>query len=284
MKKGYVVVPIASVMMTAQGIAPGIAQEVAPDAPYDLGEIIVGARLFDEAASTVPGSLSVVFAEDLAAPESADLGDITAGTPNVTFQKSNSDERLIIRGISAYPNALADPVGVKVNGVALPLGTMQAPTPIALDQATVLVGPQGAHYGRNSEAGLVSLELAAPGAEDQTRLSFTGASPKAGDQTYIGSLLLNRNLGNFGLVFALEGERSDSPITNPTRALPSNERLTGYAGLGFETDAGTTIELTHVSKTKMAAKSSFAMPTAPLRPRDFKVTMAPLPLKSGKAM
>lgn len=125
----------------------------AQDTSVDLGTLILGARLFEEPAQNVPGSLTLRFPEDLAPREGTDLGDIAENTPNITFKKTNADERLIIRGISAYPNALADPVGVIVNGVALPLGTLQAPTPIALDQAAVLVGPQGAHYGRNSEAG-----------------------------------------------------------------------------------------------------------------------------------
>ena len=229
---------------------------LAQDEPVDLGTLILGARLFEEPARDVPGTVTLTFPEDLTVSETVDLGDVTDDRPNITFQKTNADERLIIRGISAYPNALADPVGVVVNGVALPLGTIQAPTPIALDRATVLVGPQGAHYGRNSEAGLISLEFAEPGVADIFRLKGTVAE----DDTFGGSFYFNRRLENVGLVFALESEKTDGQISNAVtgdRKGGERDRITGYAGLSIETELGTAIELSHVSETEDSGKEQF---------------------------
>lgn len=248
MKKRHAILCVVSAIYATQGIAQ--------EEPFNLGTIVLGVRLFDEPARDVPGSVVLKFPETLPPRDTLDLGDITRDVPNVIFQDSNADERLVIRGISAYPNALADPVGVIVNGVALPLGTIQAPTPIALDQATVLVGPQGAHYGRNSEAGLISLELAEPGGQDVTRLQFTAAE----DQTFVGSVLLNRRFDNVGLVFAIEKESSDGEISNTVTGDASGgdrDRLTGYAGISFETDNGTTLALTHIHENEDIGKEQF---------------------------
>lgn len=229
---------------------------MAQEEPFVLDTIFVDARLFEEPTENVPGSATLKFPSELGPQKTVDLGKVTEDVPNVTFQKTNADERLIIRGISAYPNALADPVGVLVNGVALPLGTVQAPTPIALDRATILVGPQGAHYGRNSEAGLVSLEFAAPGGEDVVRGRLTAAE----DNTFAETVYLNRRIGNLGLVFALDGEQSDGQISNPITGSSDGgerDRLTGYAGVSFVTDGGTTIELTHVGESEEFGKEQF---------------------------
>ncbi|MGR3622405.1 TonB-dependent receptor [Pseudophaeobacter sp.] len=248
MKKSSLIFPLSCICLAT----PAAAQQE----PIDLGTIVIGARLFPEPAEDVPGSISLVFPEGITSSETADLGDVTSGVPNLIFQKTNADERLLIRGVSAFSNALADPVGVNINGVALPLGTIQAPTPIALDQAVVLVGPQGAHYGRNSEAGLISLEFASPGAEDRTSVNVTAAQ----DDTFAGTVYFNRLYGNTGLVFALETEQTDGAISNAVTGDPQGgerERLTGYAGLGFELDSGTTIELTHIREDEDLGKEQF---------------------------
>lgn len=248
MKKSSLLFPLSCICL-----APSVS---AQQEPVELGTIYIGARLFPEPAEDVPGSISLVFPEDITSGETTDLGDVTSGVPNLIFQKTSADERLVIRGVSAFSNALADPVGVNINGVALPLGTIQAPTPIALDQAVVLVGPQGAHYGRNSEAGLISLEFASPGAEDRTRVNVTGAK----DNTFAGSVYFNQLYGNTGLVFALEKGQTNGAISNAVTGDHQGgerERLTGYAGIGFELDTGTTIELTHIREDEDLGKEQF---------------------------
>lgn len=247
------------VVLAAAGISFG-APVLAQENEGFLGTIIIGARHFEEAAEDVPGTVSLKFPSDIAAQDTVDLGDITADVPNVTFQKSNADERLIFRGISAYPNALADPVGVVVNGVALPLGTIQAPTPIALDQATVLVGPQGAHYGRNSEAGLISLEFTDPGIENRIALGITAAE----QGTHTGKAYLNRKVGDVGLVLAFEIEDSDGEVSNSITADNlggQRERVTAYGGISIETESGTTISLTHIYEDEDLGKEQFRYTT-----------------------
>jgi len=263
MNKRLLAWPLACTCLATQAVA----QE--EDQIFELGTIVIEARLFGEPVEGVPGSVTLKYPEDLAVQETVDLGDITQGVPNVTFQKTNADERLIIRGISAYPNALADPVGVNINGVALPVGTMQAPTPIALDQATVLVGPQGAHYGRNSESGLISMEFAAPGAQDVNRVKLTAAQ----DETFTGSVLVNRKFDNVGLVFALEKEKSAGQVSNlitGDNKGGERDRLTGYAGVSIETDGGTTIALTHVAESEDFGKEQFRYSDGPLATERFK--------------
>lgn len=248
MKKSSLIFPLSCICLATSVSAQ--------EEPLYLGTIVLGARLFEEPAEGVPGTIALVFPEGIPSSEATDLGGVTSGVPNLTFQKTNADERLVIRGVSAFPNALADPVGVNVNGVALPLGTIQAPTPIALDQAVVLIGPQGAHYGRNSEAGLISLEFASPGGEDRTRVKVTDAQ----DDTFAGTVYFNRLYGNTGLVFALETEQTEGAISNAITGDHwggERERLTGYAGIGFELDTGTTIELTHIREDEDLGKEQF---------------------------
>ncbi|MEM6985792.1 MAG: TonB-dependent receptor [Pseudomonadota bacterium] len=237
-------------------VCAGAVAATEPDNSTELDRLMIEARLFDEPAIEVPGSVAVAAVEDVVAPVSPDLGDITADVPNVLFQQTNADERVVLRGISAYPNALADPVGVLVNGVALPLGTIQAPTLFALDQATVLSGPQGAHYGRNSEAGLISLNFMAPGAEQVSRLSAGVAS----DNTYTAGALFNTEADAVGLVFAADALQTQGALRNTATGDTQGgegERLTVYTGAAVETATGTRAQLTHVHEREDSGKEQF---------------------------
>lgn len=237
-----------------------VAQAMAQDEPQDLGTLLLNARLFEEPAREVPGRVSVRVPEDLVPQTGVDIGDVVREIPNVVLQQTNAEERFIIRGISAYNTALADPVGVIVNGVALPLGTIQVPALIALEQAAVFPGPQGAHYGRNSEAGVISLEFAAPGAEDKTRAALSFAQHDA----YRGSVYFNRKVGRLGAVLALEYEDTGGQITNTVTGDNQGgerERFTGYVGASLETDSGTTIELTHLAENDEFGKEQFRYTT-----------------------
>ncbi|MEM6905928.1 MAG: TonB-dependent receptor, partial [Pseudomonadota bacterium] len=178
------------------------------------------------------------------------------------FQKTNADERLVIRGITSYPNALADPTGVIGNGVALPLGTSQAPNICALDRAAVLVGPQGAHYGRNSEAGLIDLEFLGPGDLDggQFTLGF------AENTTPFGSLVVGAEADSVGLIFSIDADRSNGDVRNFLTGSTDggeSERLTGLAGISFESEAGTRLELITVLEAEEKGKEQFRYTDGP---------------------
>ncbi|MEM1277796.1 MAG: TonB-dependent receptor, partial [Pseudomonadota bacterium] len=206
--------------------------------------------------------------EDLRPSPRADLGDVTEKTPNVTFQKTNADERLVIRGITSYPNALADPTAVIVNGVALPLGTIQAPNIFALDRAAVLVGPQGAHYGRNSEAGLIDLEFLGPGDIDGGEFSLGFAE----NRTPFGTLVLGTEAERFGFILGVDADRSDGDVRSLVTGDSDggeSERLTGLAGLSYETPQGTRFELVTVAEVEEAGKEQFRYSDGPFATSRF---------------
>lgn len=253
-----------AVLYTASALTPAIAlaQQLSEESEtVALEPIVIAPRLWQEAATGVPGTAHVKMRDGLGAsvhrPQGANLGDVTADSPGITFQHSNADERLVIRGISAYPNSLTDPVGVQVNGVALPLGTVQAPTLFALDRATVLPGPQGAHYGRNSEAGLVAIELIRPGDLRGGKVSV-GLSRHGGKT---GTLLLGGNLASgTSALIGLDLGQSDGQITNPVTGKTdggAQERVTGLLGFAHETDGGTRIELTTILEDEDGGKEQF---------------------------
>ncbi|MEM6547783.1 MAG: TonB-dependent receptor [Pseudomonadota bacterium] len=248
--KVLVGVAAAPLVMPAQALAQS------GDAPLVMDEILVEARLFAEPVGDVPGRLDLVLPEDLLARPRLDLGDVTKDTPNVTFQKTNADERLVIRGITSFPTALADPTAVVVNGVALPLGTIQAPNIFALDRAAVLVGPQGAHYGRNSEAGLIDLEFLGPGDLLGGTFSLGGAE----HESVFGTLLVGAEFGRVGAILGIDADRTGGEITNTVTGDNDggqSERLTGLLGLSLESDGGMRFELTSVLEAEESGKEQF---------------------------
>ncbi|MGC4030107.1 MAG: TonB-dependent receptor [Steroidobacteraceae bacterium] len=182
---------------------------VAADAPDDLDEIVVTARLIQTPLSHLPASASVLDARVLEDTGVAHFGDVLGQIPNLGFAGGTSRPRYFqIRGIGEleqYEGAPNPSVGfliddIDFSGIAMPASLFD------LARAEVLRGPQGTTYGANALAGLISLRSQAP----QPGFAV-GGELEAGDYgSFGGGLVLNNSLGeSTAWRLALHRYRSD---------------------------------------------------------------------------
>lgn len=173
---------LASSALLALTVAtPAIAQDGTPSdaeaqaAPADSGDIVVTARRREESIRDVPGTISAVTEEQLAAKGPVTGGtDLLAGVPGVRFNGVAAENlsEVSIRGSGTQRATGADSgVGLFVNGAYIGSSTLGGRNFKTLDyfdieRVEVLEGPQGALYGRNSEFGTINLVLAKPRFED----------------------------------------------------------------------------------------------------------------------
>lgn len=142
----------------AQGTPP--KEPPASDASSSPGEIVVTARLREERLKDVPISITALSSAQLEAQGIAQTTDLFGKVPSLYFSQGNFSPTsdftyLVIRGIGAAP-ALDPSVGVFIDGVYQPqigfdLGFLD------VERVEVLRGPQSTLFGRNTEAGAVSV-------------------------------------------------------------------------------------------------------------------------------
>lgn len=235
-----------------------------------LEPITVFANSWEELARKAAATATVLNEEALSRPLSPDLDAVAGRSANTVFQRANSQERLVVRGMSAFDNALADPVGFMVNGVPLPLGAIQLPHFFGAENVTLLKGPQGTIFGRNSEAGLLSFDTVSPGSREGGEVnvgvqgSDAGARPVGG----IGSILWSGRPENGpALSLGLEFTRDPGVINNPATGADDggkDRRVTGFAGVEWALDDGGYLKLTTVAEDQKFNKEQFRYINGPL--------------------
>ncbi len=154
---------------SAQQLAPPPAQT--PTAPQETGDaptedIVVTARLRDEALLEVPVAVSVLSAADINKYNAADLTKIGELTPSVIVSnyRTIGGGSLAIRGISSPPTQVGyeQPVSVALDGIQTSSGRVATLGFFDLQQVEVLKGPQALFFGKNSPAGVISITSAGP--------------------------------------------------------------------------------------------------------------------------
>ncbi|MCE8419938.1 TonB-dependent receptor [Rhodovulum sulfidophilum] len=248
-------------------LIPGPAQ-AGEDMTY-LGEITIFANYWEELARKSAVTATVLGGGDLARPVSPDLDAVAGRSANTVFQRANSQERLVVRGMSAFDNALSDPVGYMVNGVALPMGTIQLPHFFGADSVTLLKGPQGTTFGRNSEAGLLAFDTIRPGSREGGEINLgisgsdAGASPLGGS----GSVLWSGRARNGpALAFGLEYARDPGVISNPVTGADDggkDRRATGFAAAEWDLQDGGYLRLTTLAENQKFNKEQFRSISGP---------------------
>ncbi len=144
---------IAAAMVTTSGAAVS-ADDVQPAADA----VVVTARYWEESEDKVPASTEVIDGDR----SEGEVTGLDRYVSNIRIEESSVQTRVAIRGSTGYDTGLQDPVGYYVDGVALPLGGTQLPQLFNLERIELIKGPQGALYGRNSEAGVIKLESQRP--------------------------------------------------------------------------------------------------------------------------
>lgn len=139
-----------------------------------LQQIVVTARRRAELLQNVPVAVTAYTAQTLRQLGATNITDTLGVTPGLYFEinglSPNQDfEQLVIRGIGA--NSQLEPsVGTFINGVYAPALDFDMGF-LDVDHVEVLKGPQGALFGRNTEAGAVNIVLRKPDQTFRTRLS-----------------------------------------------------------------------------------------------------------------
>lgn len=178
-----------------------IAAEPETPTEANLPDVVVTARKRAENEQTVPGSISVRSAEQLAAIGAVDLRYASTGIPNITLG-TFAARRLTfpyVRGIGSGQNAPG--VTTYVDGVPQ-LSNMTANQELlGVERIEFLRGPQSAMYGGNSLGGVINVIPRLPPAFPERQLSFA-----AGNYGYHeGRLVIEGPLCESGVLFSLEG-------------------------------------------------------------------------------
>ena len=152
------------------GVALGIPYSVAAATEDATGtkasgddvieEIVVTGELRKDTLDTLPASISVVTAKQIAARQAQHLEQLFAMMPNVNFASGSSRARYFqIRGIGEtgqFVEPLNPSVGLIIDHVDFSgIGTVG--TLYDVNQVEVFRGPQGTLYGANALAGLINV-------------------------------------------------------------------------------------------------------------------------------
>ena len=146
-----------------------------------LDEIIVTAQKRDENLQSVPVAVNVFSSQTILEAGINNTHDLAALTPSLTTTTSRSpfQNRLAIRGIGTAQNdpALEPSVGMFVDGVFLGRSGLGMSDLTDVERIEVLQGPQGTLYGKNTNAGAISVITKRPNLDE-----FEGyAEVSAGD-------------------------------------------------------------------------------------------------------
>jgi iron complex outermembrane recepter protein len=140
--------------------------EAAPAAsqPASIEEVVVTAQKRVERMQDVGISIESLSATSLQKLGAAKLQDIETAAPSVSFGDGGEQGRYGIRGIVDYSrNAGYDSrVGVYVDGVYLGRSYLNNQTLLGVQQVDVLRGPQGTLFGKNTDAGVISITTRKP--------------------------------------------------------------------------------------------------------------------------
>lgn len=151
--------------------APALAQE---EGVVEGGEILVTARKRAESLISVPASIDVVTPEAIEAKGVVNTSDLIGRLPGLsTSSDINSPGRdflsLVIRGVGANTGGGDPAAPVFVDGIYQPRLGFDTRY-VDVERVEVLKGPQGALFGRNTEAGAIAINFRRPGPETQVRL------------------------------------------------------------------------------------------------------------------
>ncbi len=156
--------PLASALSLTLLASMASAQQLA------LEEVIVTAQKRSESLQDVPVAVNAFSADTIQEAGINDAGDLAIMTPSLNANANTSPftTRLAIRGIGT---AQADPalepsVGFFVDGVFMGRSGLGTADLTDIERIEVLQGPQGTLYGKNANAGAISVITKRPNLEE----------------------------------------------------------------------------------------------------------------------
>jgi iron complex outermembrane recepter protein len=168
-----------AVLLACSALAPvaSRAQAAAATSNTTLEEVVITSTLRDRALAQTPASVTVIDATTLAAAGVQHFEDVLGLVPDLNWAAGTSRPRYFqLRGIGEldqYQGAPNPSVGLLIDDIDFS-GIGMPATLFDTARVEVLRGPQGAVYGANALAGLISIrsEEPRPGFEARTELSL----------------------------------------------------------------------------------------------------------------
>ena len=164
---------LAGVSVAAMSMGAATAHAQTASAPTaqaasseGLQDIVVTARRREESLQSVPVAVTAITGVELRNHLASDLTKVAELAPQVSIMQggSGTGALLTIRGVSSANNdaGLDQSVLVDIDDVPLSRGQIIAAAVYDLASVQVLQGPQALFFGKNSPAGVISLQSADP--------------------------------------------------------------------------------------------------------------------------
>lgn len=200
---------------TADAIASASAE---PDAGDQMGEIVVTARRREEKLLDVPVSVSAVSGPEIDRLGITSVSGLISQVPSLYLAQNNSlhitqsiNTFLVLRGVGST-SQIEPSVGVFIDGVYQTNLGFDFDF-LEIERIEVLKGPQATLFGRNTEAGAISIVTKQPSAEFSGNVqaqysSFASEQARA----FVNGPLAPSLSGNFGAMY----ENTAGYVTNLT--------------------------------------------------------------------
>ena len=155
--------------MFLSGAVAGSPSKAADDnagAPASLDEVIVTAEKRSQNMQDVPISVTAFSSQQMQDSGITDIKNLTVLTPGLTVTSTTDENSTTarIRGIGTVGDnpGLESSVGIVIDGVYRPRNGVGFGNLGELDQIEVLEGPQGELFGKNNDAGVISITTKRP--------------------------------------------------------------------------------------------------------------------------
>src|SRR5216684_2320617 len=170
---------VALVLALSGAAGSSWAQQQAASQPV-LTEIIVTAQKREQNIQDVPISVIALSAQQLKEGGVTDIKNLQALTPGLTVTSTTSENVTTarIRGIGTVGDnpGLESSVGVVIDGVYRPRNGVGFGNLGEIEQIEILEGPQGELFGKNNDAGVISIVTKRPSTKFGVTAEATGGN------------------------------------------------------------------------------------------------------------
>lgn len=218
-----------------------------------------------QSLESVPASVSAFEGEDLEAAGIDSLEGVARMTPGFTFQASGQSglQPPVMRGITANIMGFSSSVALVVDGVPTLRGQGFDDNLLGIERVEILRGPQSTLYGRNAEAGVISIVTRKPGNDPYAVVSTEVGSREKRALRFDASRALVQDtlyLGVAGEFFAQDGF-----IDNTFKGGKEDdrERRNGRLALRWTPDERTDATFRYAQREYRDAGSLWGSVTAP---------------------
>lgn len=252
----------AGLLALISAVLPATAQ---PPQEPELPVVTVTANKQSQVLERVPASVSAFDGDELEAAGIDSLEGVARMTPGFTFQASGQPglQPPVMRGLTANIMGFSSSVALMVDGVPTLRGQGFDDNLLGIERVEVLRGPQSTLYGRNAEAGVVSIVTRQPGndpyavvsaevgSRDKRALRFDASHALVKDTLYLG--VAGEFFEQDGFIDnALKGHKEDD-----------RERRNGRLALRWTPNDRTDATLRHAQRSYRDGGSLWGAVTAP---------------------